>query len=241
MGCAKNLIYLSMLYILCICPHTHLLGQLVDDNHSDSWYILHADSKISERWRIPTIGIIRYHDIFDDREFSFISSGLSYSNHQNCSFTTGFAYLNSASGEESISETNSTQYWLFESFALKHQLGTDRIEQRLRLESRWISNADKTDFTTRVRYRFQYLRPIHKATYLKIFDEIFINTDVVGFNQNRLYLGMGQHISNSISLDLGYLKNHFATEHRDVIRMCLTVRTDFTKKELAMAKSSSSN
>ena len=93
MGCAKNLIYLSMLYILCICPHTHLLGQLVEDNHSDSWYILHADSKISERWRIPTIGIIRYHDIFDDREFSFISSGLSYSNHQNCSFTTGFAYL----------------------------------------------------------------------------------------------------------------------------------------------------
>nr|WP_299339709.1 DUF2490 domain-containing protein [Allomuricauda sp.] len=240
MGCAKHLVCLSLLYIFWVWPQTVLIGQPLNDDHSDSWFILYADSKLSGQWRIPTIGIIRYHDIFDNREFSFLSSGLSYKNNNNCSYTIGFAYLNAVSNEESISETQTRQYWVFESFTIKHQLRSSRIDQRLRLESRWISNASQTNFTNRVRYRFQYLKPIHKRIYLKFFDEIFVNVDTVGFNQNRLYLGMGQHISNSISLDLGYLKNHFPTQQRDVIRMCLTVRTDFSKKELAMANGSSS-
>ena len=236
MGNAKRLTYLPLLALLFTFTFTCLHGQDFKDDYSDSWYVLVNDTELNERWSLPTIGIIRYHDVFENREFSFISSGLRYSTHKQSSFTIGMAYLNAETYEDSFTDATSSQIWLFESFIIKHPLRRGQMDQRFRFESRWIQTSSENLFTNRIRYRIQYIRPIYKKTFLRTFNELFINLDAPLFNQNRFYLGLGQKLSNTLTFDMGYLKNHLANEHRDVLRICLTIKTDFTKKDLALAE-----
>ncbi|TAI47109.1 DUF2490 domain-containing protein [Flagellimonas allohymeniacidonis] len=237
MGGAEQLTYSSLFTLFFTLTFVCLHGQDFKDDHSDSWYIVVNDSQLNERWSIPTIGIIRYHDVFENREFSFISSGLRYSTQKNSSFTLGVAYLNAETHEQPLIDTASSQIWLFESFTIKHPLVRGLIDQRFRLESRWIQNSTEDFFTNRIRYRIQYIRPIYKKTFLRMFNELFVNLDESFFNQNRFYVGFGQKLSKTFTFDMGYLKNHFPNENRDVLRMCLTITSDFKKKDLAYVES----
>jgi hypothetical protein len=114
------------------------------------------------------------------------------------------------------------------------------LQQRLRVDERFIRVNDGNElldgytFNWRFRIRLQATFRLNKDedkknTILKVFDEVMINAGsrIVynQFDQNRVYVGLEQVLSKSISAEIGYLKwyqqtgagNHFF--NRDIIRL----------------------
>ena len=92
---------------------------------------------------------------------------------------------------------------------------------RYRIEQRWVTIANNTNYGNRVRYMLAINVPLNKpemekgAIYLSLYDEVFLETDVWGLGQNRLYSALGYRISAPVAIQAGYLyqvvwgsKNH---------------------------------
>ncbi|MEM6893513.1 MAG: DUF2490 domain-containing protein [Bacteroidota bacterium] len=206
-------------------------GQFENDDTTDSWLVLNGNHKIHSNWTIPTVMILRHHDMFEAYEFSFFRSGVTYKSGEHSHLGAGFAYLDANSYQHNDIPEKASQFWWYGEYSHKLQLNRNTIAQRLRQETRWISTPDRSYVNPRVRYRIQFTKPIGTSLYVKTFNEIFLNLEGPTFNQNRFYMGLGQKIASGTTLDIGYLKNHFATSQRDVLRVCLSFRTDFTKKD----------
>ncbi|WP_080055329.1 DUF2490 domain-containing protein [Spirosoma aerolatum] len=112
---------------------------------------------------------------------------------------------------------------IYEDVALKDQLGRLELEQRVRLEQRWLGSRDQTgagpvqtwEYQHRIRYQLAMAFPLQGAAidngewYLNAFDELFIgfgkNVDDNVFNQNRLSGGLGYQFTDNAKLELNYL------------------------------------
>ena len=233
MGCAKRFPCFVFFAAFFFLSNTTSYAQTNNENRSGSWLVLHSSNKVSKNWSIPVVGILRHHDMFEKYEFAFIRTGISYQLNQSSSFTTGVAFLSSKNYTGSQDFKNATQFWVYEQYTLTSRSKTNIISHRWRLETRWKKNADDLHINNRLRYRFQYVKPIYKNVHIKTFNELFLNLENPLFNQNRFYIGLGQTLSPSIKIDIGYLKNHFKNDAHDVVRMSLTFKTDFTKREVA--------
>jgi hypothetical protein len=122
-----------------------------------------------------------------------------------------------------------------------------RLQQRFRVDERFIriNNGsellDGYSFNWRFRFRLQAsillssLESTSKTT-LKIFDELMVNagSNIVynQFDQNRVYIGVEQSLSDDISLELGYMKWYQQTAagnrffNRDILRFTFSQRID---------------
>lgn len=95
------------------------------------------------------------------------------------------------------------------------------LSHRFRLDERFVSKNDGKvlldgyDFNLRYRYRIQGVCNLSKKedktpTTAKIADELMLNSgeNIIynHFDQNRIYLGIEQSISPSLSVELGYLR-----------------------------------
>ncbi|MEP5914321.1 MAG: DUF2490 domain-containing protein [Flavobacteriaceae bacterium] len=233
MGYPKLLPFCFFLILFLVASNFFSNAQSLKENKSGSWLVLSGNNKVHDRWSIPTVGILRHHDIFQQYEFAFVRTGISYKISQASTFTTGVAYLNSKTYMESTAINRASQFWIYEEYALKTKL----FSHRWRLETRWKKNIENLQVNNRVRYRIQYSQLLYKKIYLKSFNELFFNLNGPLFDQNRLYMGLGQILTPSVKIDIGYLKNHFKSSAHDVIRMGLTFKTDLTKKEIAQYRS----
>ncbi len=116
------------------------------------------------------------------------------------------------------------------------------LQQRFRVDERFIrvNNGnellDGFNFNWRFRIRLQASFRLNKNedkknTILKVFDEVMFNAGknilYNQFDQNRIYIGIEQVLSKSISMELGYLKWYQQTAagdlffNRDIIRFTL--------------------
>ncbi len=108
-------------------------------------------------------------------------------------------------------------------FAHKEKIKLFQIEQRYRLEARFYHNTDQLRSTLedgyffsnyRFRYRIQLIFPIHtfneiQEIKLKVSNELHINISknmaLNIFDQNRIYVGISNKITQNITVDIGYL------------------------------------
>lgn len=197
-----------------------------------SWLVVAVTNKISNRLRIPTLGILRHYKSFSNYEFVFFRTGLTYYVHKNFLITGGLAYLDSKAyiNDEFIGTTQ--QFWVYEELSLLSKLGKMSVSNRIRLETRWIDKVEATIVNNRIRYRIQDKFPLNDTYYLKAFNEYFFNIKAPHFNQNRFFYGLGYRFSKNIEGEMGYLKNHFKAASYDRIRLAIHFKTDFinTKK-----------
>jgi hypothetical protein len=117
-----------------------------------------------------------------------------------------------------------------------------KLQQRFRIDERFFRKndghnlTDGYDFNFRFRYRMQAAfrinkEEIEKSTTLKVADEIMLNTGkkIVynTFDQNRIYAALEQGLSQSFSVELGYMylyQQRPAAYHffeRDIIRLTI--------------------
>lgn len=88
------------------------------------------------------------------------------------------------------------------------------LENRVRLDERFIQNAGS--FSFRPRYRLKAFFPLNKSRDLSlvVFDELFLNLTSSssgpkrGIDQNRIYVGLRKDVSKNVSIEGGYQLQH---------------------------------
>jgi len=125
----------------------------------------------------------------------------------------GFAnFLNWPSGAGDVTvETR-----LFQDFTYAFDVERLTINQRIRLEERWIPNADAVSL--RARYRLQLQHPLdgERRWLINLSDELIYNLNTPGgagppggFEQNRVILSFIHRFTPQLSFELGYQGNYF--------------------------------
>lgn len=209
---------------------TTLFSQSDLDNAPGSWLVFSGNHHIGEQWKIPTVGIVTYHNLMERTEFGFFRTGITYAPTSKNKYTLGVAYLDTQPFDHHEFETLSTQKWIYEEFCHNSKFYNSSVFQRFRLEHRWITKPTENFFNTRFRYRLQFKKTITTNLYLKTFDEAFFDFKEANVNQNRFFLGLGRKVAPNINLEIGYMKSHVGKNNFDRIRMVLIFNTKLYKR-----------
>lgn len=199
-----------------------------EDAVAGSWVVIAGNNKISKKWSVPVVGVIRDYEFFNHYELGFFRTGITYDFKQIVNITFGYGYLDSDAFIEN--EEGTKQHWLYQEFYLKPIKSSVPLSHRYRWEARWIKKAENTNLQHRIRYRVRWNHSLNKNLYTTIFNELFISLQQPTFNQNRLHVGIGYRLTKSLKVEFGYLKNHFTKAHYDRVRIGLVFKTNLMSK-----------
>lgn len=222
-------------------------SKTVNDNFM-VWLSINSVYRFTDKWGAVADFHVRRINGVKDPSFWFIRFGAARWLTSDLRWTMGYANL-------WLAPQPNKSTWQLEYRYYNELLYTSKIEkvsltQRLRVEQRWqevVVNDHKTNdfrFTNRFRYLLSLNVPVFKSTNLPslVFaDEILLNagSQVVynTFDQNRLFIGVKQKISNALSFDLGYMNVYQQKASGDVYDNNHTIRwffyytLDLRKKE----------
>lgn len=201
-------------------------AQTNGENELGSWFMYFGMNKVSNKFSIHTEAQFRYYEQGKNFNQLLLRTGLNYHINPNAIATIGYGYIDTdptfedSSLDASFSQDQIFEQRLFEQFILKNKVGEFLFEHRYRLEQRFINNKDLRDNETqhRARYRLQVMLPLTDTFFLNFYDEIFLNLQGETFGQNRLYAALGVHVTENLSIQAGYLKNHFRNINFDRVQ-----------------------
>lgn len=181
------------------------------------WTSLNTTARISERWSVIADMHIRRNNFMQDPSFYLLRGAGQYAIKPNFTVAAGYAHMwiapSRSDWQAFVNENRIYQQAIFVT-----SLGKVNLVQRIRNEQRWqqIIVNDKPSgnwrFTNRVRYLISATIPISKNKWIPkpvISNELLIHfgKPIVynTFDQNRLFIGIRQQISNPLSFDFGYM------------------------------------
>lgn len=213
-------------------------AQQTGDDQLGSWHMYFGTNKISEKVSIHTEGQLRYYEQAKNFNQLLLRTGLNYHINPNAIVTGGYGYISTdGTFDELPDEDNAIEHRIFEQLILKNKVGQFKFEHRYRLEQRFIRRGDKGDANYsksnehRARYRLQVTLPLSDIFFLNVYDEIFLNLQDQVYGQNRLYVALGVNVTDNLSVQAGYLKNHFPTANFDRLQIGVFFNTDLRKKK----------
>lgn len=213
---------------------TSALGQDNGENKLGSWHMYFGTNQIADKWSIHTEAQLRYFEQAKNFNQLLLRTGLNYHIDDNAIATMGYAYIltdPTFEGNENLVNKISENR-IFQQFILKNKVWEFLFEHRYRLEQRFITfeNENSPFFDERVehraRYRLQMTVPLTDIFFLNFYDEIFINLQNEAFDQNRLYAAVGLNVTHNLSVQAGYLKNHFRTVNYDRLQVAVFYNPD---------------
>jgi len=200
-----------------------------------TWLLLNVRSQISEKFSTNLILQKRYHEFIENEQIAFGLFGINYLISRKMTVTAGYGYFESKPFFKPDNFSTTYENRIYEQFSYNEKIKRLQINQRFRLEQRWINRAGNTDFKSRFRTRLWLRYPInHKemvsnTLFLTSFDEIMFNLQGDAFNQNRLLGGLGYQVNKDIRFESGYLKNYLRGRNFDRIWLMLFINTDLRK------------
>ncbi len=215
----QKLKWLSLFWMLffSLPGHTQTTPQKEINQQLQFWTSINTVTRFTERWGMLADFHIRRNNFIADPSFYFLRGAANYWIQDNMTVSLGYAHMWLAPSRSDW-HTFSNEDRVYQQFQVISKIRRSVILQRLRNELRWqqkIIDDKKTNeyrFTDRIRYLFNYNYSFFKNSYLPslvIADEILIHfgKEVVynTFDQNRLFLGIKQNISPSLSFDFGYM------------------------------------
>ncbi|MFN4082881.1 MAG: DUF2490 domain-containing protein [Bacteroidia bacterium] len=173
-----------------------------------SWNILNIKLNLNDKYAVfiePQLRSLLLYNNFHYHEFK---GGVIYNinKHFHVSIGTGnyVTYREGGSFVEPVL-TDEMRTWM--QFGSKQYLGVFTIDHRYRAEQRFIGN----NYRNRFRYRLNTVLPLkgNKVVpgvfYASVFNEIFLTDVPPYFERNRFYTGIGYDISNTLSIQTGYV------------------------------------
>ena len=117
------------------------------------------------------------------------------------------------------------EHRIYQQFITKQQFGRVAIHHRYRIEERFIENK----FKMRFRYFFSCKIALNrkkmedKTLYLSLYNELFIGDRDPFYDRNRSYAGLGYRFSNVMSVEFGYMNQHFINRNLDQLNCILSL------------------
>ncbi|MFS4491453.1 DUF2490 domain-containing protein [Maribacter sp. 2308TA10-17] len=231
----KTLLLLPLLFTIST------FAQEIGDDKWGSWHMYFGTNKVSEKLSIHTEAQLRYYENGKNFNQLLLRTGLNYHINPNAIATFGYGYISTdptfedfrAFGDILLDDSKISEHRIFEQFILKNTVGQFKFEHRYRLEQRFINDKDFGDKDTqhRARYRLQVTLPLTDIFFLNLYDEIFLNLQDNVYGQNRLYGALGVNVTENLSVQAGYLKNHFPTANFDRLQIGVFYNPDLRKKK----------
>lgn len=207
-------------------------AQETGEDKLGAWYMYFGVNKISERFSIHSEAQFRFYETTSNFNQLLLRTGLNYHINAEAIATIGYGYIDTdLTFESNPNESRLFENRIFEQFILKNKVWELSFEHRFRFEQRFLHQQDLTDFQNRARYRLQITLPLTNTFFLNFYDEIFLNLQDEIFNQNRLYAALGINVIENLSLQLGYLKNHFNTANFDRLQFAVFYNPDLHRKK----------
>jgi hypothetical protein len=225
---------------------TILSGQQTGEEELGSWFMYFGTNKIKDKWSIHSEAQFRYYETANNFNQLLLRTGLNYHINPDAIATMGYAFIETdpsytefddIMGDILIDNNSISEHRIFEQFILKNKVWEFYFEHRYRLEQRFIQNNyfGTRDTQHRARYRLQMTVPLTDIFFLNFYDEIFLNLQNEAFGQNRLYAALGVNVSENLSVQAGYLKNHFSQTNFDRLQFGVFYNPDlrglFKKEE----------
>jgi len=235
---------ITALVLLTSILSTNAQSELTGEDDFGSWFMYFGTNKIADKWSIHTEAQFRYYEMASNFNQMLLRTGINYHINSDAIVTLGYGFIDTdPTFLGSLKEANLTEHRIFEQFILKNKVWEFNFEHRYRLEQRFISKTnilsdpeqDLSRTEHRARYRLQVTLPITDIFFLNFYDEIFINLQNDVFGQNRAYAALGVNVTEDLSMQFGYLKNHFSETNFDRLQIGVFYNTDlrgiFKKKE----------
>ncbi len=207
-------------------------AQETGEDNLGAWYMYFGTNKVSERFSIHSEAQFRFYETTSNFNQMLLRIGLNYHISPEAIATIGYGYIDTDTTFEDIpNQNNLLENRIFEQFILKNIVWKLLFEQRFRFEQRFLNSGTSSDTQHRARYRLQITLPLTNTFFLSFYDEIFLNLQDDIFAQNRLYAALGINIVDNLSLQLGYLKNHFSTANFDRLQIAVFYNPDLRRKK----------
>ena len=181
------------------------------------WWSINTNIKIANKWSILADFHNRRTNFFANTNFFFLRLGAAYKINEQISVASGAGQLWLAN-RSGATEFFSNETRLYQQLQLGHTIGQSALNNTFRIEERWqqkVVNGTLTDvyrYSTRFRYQIALNIPVSKKKYvpsIAIADEILLQAgkDIIynSFDQNRLFAGIKQQITPTLSFDAGYM------------------------------------
>ncbi len=182
-----------------------------------TWLSINSTVKLNKHWGFIADAHVRRTDFLTLPNFYFIRGAVNYWINPKLTVALGYAHMWLAPSKPGY-QTFTNENRMYQQVQLLSNAGKISIVQRLRSEQRWIEKivqdkkTDTTNFTERFRYLLSLTIPVFKNKHLPslvVSDEVclqFGNKIVYNtFDQNRIFIGIKQTISKTLSFDAGYM------------------------------------
>ncbi|HEY2648169.1 MAG TPA: DUF2490 domain-containing protein [Puia sp.] len=221
--------HFTIIIILGVCLSNEVKAQTVD--HFSGWSAVFSTTRLNSKFSLHLEAQVRSNNEWKEVQTVILRTGLNYNIKPGQIITVGYAYIAHHRTRDSVrgwgpEQRIWEQFILNKAFSINDHLIT--IQNRFRLEQRWISRSTVKDdqlvtdgyiFSQRIRYFARAIYPFSptsqkvfsKGSYFSLQDELFFNlgntSDVNGkfFDQNRAYTSIGYRFSSKYDLEIGYM------------------------------------
>jgi hypothetical protein len=172
-----------------------------------NWLIYFGDKKINPKFNWHHEVQYRNFNIIGDNEQLLLRTGFGYNlTENNNNVHLGYAFIyHEPYSLISNQKMKFNEHRVYQQFITRQSFGRFRIQHRYRFEQRFFED----DFRLRFRYFLSFNLAINKTqmddktVYLSAYNEIFINTEQIFFDRNRLYGGIGYRFSDKLRSEIG--------------------------------------
>jgi hypothetical protein len=190
-------------------------------SENTGWFAWFNSYKFSKHFGLHSDVQIRSADNWEYVRTLLIRPGLTYHFNSKNNVTVGYAYVGSFNRLPEPSKNSLTENRIWEQYINNAKFGTVTLQNRLRLEQRFIEQQTQNVFAQRLRYFFRTMIPLtkqeqtfNKGPFAAIQNEIFFNIqnkDKLNnsfFDQNRAYGAIGYRFSKKFDLEAGYMNQY---------------------------------
>lgn len=211
-----------------------------------TWVSMNTTMRFSKKWGIMSDVHLRTNHSFASTSFILARLGGVYWLTYKTTLAAGYTHIWVAPTQAQY-HVNSNGNWIYQQIQHASNIGKVGVSVRLRNEQRWqqlvVQDTVKGDiFSNRVRLLAYFTIPVSKNFYvpsIAVADELLVQfgKDIVynTFDQNRIFLGIRQPISKSVSFDLGYMMVYqqratgYQYNRNHTLRCFFYYRPDFRK------------
>jgi hypothetical protein len=173
-----------------------------------SWNIINLKYSLNPKWSLFAEGQLRSLKLYDNFHYYEYKGGLDFKANKNLKISLGAgSYQTYREGGNFVIPKNNDEFRLWPQLVLFQSIGRFKIEQRYRTEMRFTSNG----YRNRFRYRLGISLPFGRSEnevkpfQLSISNELFFTDNEPYFERNRLLFALQYKVSESTSLQIGYL------------------------------------
>ena len=174
-----------------------------------NWFIYFGNQAINKRWSWWNEVQYRNYNVAGDLEQLLIRTGLAYNlTENNNQILMGYGFIRSENYVSPDDKVGTNEHRLYQQFITRQQFGRFFLQQRYRMEERFLPN----DFKIRFRYFLGLNVPLNQKTmaknawYLSAYNELFLNAQKPVFDRNRVYGAVGYVFNKNWRTEAGFMR-----------------------------------